>query len=68
MRILLIEDDPLIGNGLELGLNKLGMSVDWFKDGKSGFTALDSAPYDAVVLDLLFPKWMVSISYTSGEH
>lgn len=56
MRILLIEDDPLIGNGLELGLNKLGMSVDWFKDGKSGFTALDSAPYDAVVLDSTLPK------------
>lgn len=56
MRILLIEDDPLIGDGLHLGFNKLGFSVDWFKDGKSGYQALCLAPYDAVVLDLTLPK------------
>ncbi|OOH88130.1 two-component system response regulator QseB [Pasteurellaceae bacterium 15-036681] len=56
MRILLIEDDPLIGEGLNLGLAKSGFSVDWFKDGKTGLDALASAPYDAVVLDLTLPK------------
>ncbi|OOF59246.1 response regulator [Rodentibacter myodis] len=56
MRILLIEDDMLIGNGLQIGLSKSGFVVDWFTDGKTGFNALDSAPYDAVVLDLTLPQ------------
>lgn len=56
MRILLIEDDALIGNGLQIGLSKSGFVVDWFTDGKTGFNALNSAPYDAVVLDLTLPK------------
>lgn len=56
MRILLIEDDALIGNGLQIGLTKSGFSVDWFQDGKTGLDAVKSAPYDAVVLDLTLPK------------
>lgn len=56
MRILLIEDDPLIGNGLKLGLTKSGFSVDWFTDGKIGLDALFAADYDAAVLDLTLPK------------
>lgn len=56
MRILLIEDDKLIGEGLKLGLSKLNFVVDWFADGKLGYQALASADYDAVVLDLTLPK------------
>ncbi|GJH42066.1 response regulator [Pasteurella canis] len=56
MRILLIEDDTLIGNGLQIGLTKSGFTVDWFKDGKMGVEAVKTAPYDAVVLDLTLPK------------
>ncbi|MGC6405118.1 response regulator [Bisgaard Taxon 45] len=56
MRILLIEDDALIGNGLQIGLTKLGFLVDWFQEGKTGLEAVKSAPYDAVVLDLTLPK------------
>ncbi len=56
MRILLIEDDQLIGNGLQIGLTKSGFLVDWFLDGQKGYEALSSAPYDAVVLDLTLPK------------
>lgn len=56
MRILLIEDDKLIGEGLKLGLSKLNFVVDWFTDGKLGYQALASADYDAVVLDLTLPK------------
>lgn len=55
MRILLIEDDGLIGDGLKTGLSKLGFTVDWFTDGEDGFEALLQAPYDAVVLDLGLP-------------
>lgn len=55
MRILLVEDDRLIGDGIKAGLSKLGFSVDWFTDGVEGKQALYSAPYDAVILDLTLP-------------
>lgn len=55
MRILLIEDDSLIGDGLNTGLTKLGFAVDWFTDGEEGAEALLQVPYDAVVLDLGLP-------------
>ena len=55
MRILLIEDDQLIGDGLNVGLAKLGFAVDWFNDGEEGCEALFQAPYDAVILDLGLP-------------
>ena len=56
MRILLIEDDKLIGDGLRFGLTKQNFAVDWFTDGKLGFEALFATEYDAVVLDLTLPK------------
>ena len=56
MRILLIEDDKLIGDGLKLGLSKHNFTIDWFTDGKLGFEALFTTQYDAVVLDLSLPK------------
>lgn len=55
MRILLIEDDPHIGDGLYHGLTKHGFTVDWFKNGKHGRDALAAAPYDAALLDLGLP-------------
>lgn len=55
MRILLIEDDRLIGDGLKVGLTKLGFTLDWFMDGNLGLQALESAAYDAVILDLSLP-------------
>lgn len=56
MRILLIEDDRLIGDGIRAGLGKLGFSVDWLTDGRQGMQALSAATYDAVVLDLSLPQ------------
>lgn len=55
MRILLIEDDTLIGNGLKMGLPAMGFAVDWFKEGPLGMQALESATYDAAILDLGLP-------------
>lgn len=55
MRILLIEDDMLVGDGIKTGLGKKGFTVDWFSDGREGRLALYSASYDAVVLDLTLP-------------
>lgn len=56
MRILLIEDDLLIGDGLEVGLREFGFSVDWFTDGIQGRDAIMLAPYDAAILDLSLPN------------
>lgn len=56
MRILLVEDDNLIGDGLKIGLTQLGFTVDWFTDGEDGMEALFSTTYDAVVLDLGLPN------------
>ena len=56
MRVLLVEDDILIGNGIKSGLHGLGFVVDWFKDGGLGKHALSAADYDAVILDLSLPN------------
>ncbi|TCP10918.1 two-component system response regulator QseB [Crenobacter luteus] len=56
MRILLVEDDPLIGDGLQVGLGQLGFTVDWLAGGRAALTAPASAPYDAAVLDLGLPS------------
>ena len=56
MRILLVEDDPLLGDGLAAGLRQHGFAVDWLKDGDSAQAALRSERFDLVVLDLGLPK------------
>jgi len=55
MRILILEDDLLLGDGLQKGLKLLGHAVDWFTDGKTGEHALEAVHYDAIVLDLGLP-------------
>ena len=56
MRILLIEDDPLLGDGVQVGLTQAGYAVDWVKDGVAGELSLKGASYAAVVLDLGLPR------------
>tara|TARA_R110002020_G_scaffold5841_2_gene23952 strand:- start:10317 stop:10982 length:666 start_codon:yes stop_codon:yes gene_type:complete len=55
MRILLVEDDTLLGKGVSAGLVQAGWAVDWTLDGIDAETALHSICYDAVVLDLGLP-------------
>jgi two-component system OmpR family response regulator/two-component system response regulator QseB len=56
MRILLAEDDRLLGEGLRAGLAQGGFAVDWVADGAQAQTALATHRYDAVVLDLGLPR------------
>jgi DNA-binding response OmpR family regulator len=56
MRILLAEDDPLLGDGLQAGLRQAGFDVDWVRDGIAAEHALASVPYAALVLDLGLPR------------
>ncbi|HEX7646943.1 MAG TPA: response regulator transcription factor [Noviherbaspirillum sp.] len=56
MRLLLIEDDAMIGDDLHEGLRGEGYAVDWVRDGRSAELALGSHAYDLVLLDLGLPK------------
>lgn len=55
MRILLAEDDSLLGDGLRAGLRQLGFQVDWVRDGVAAERELRAEPYAAAVLDLGLP-------------
>lgn len=56
MRILLVEDDALLGDGLRAGLKQAGFGVDWVQDGVAADTAVATEPFAAVVLDLGLPR------------
>jgi DNA-binding response OmpR family regulator len=56
MRILLVEDDELLGDGLAAGLRHCGYNVDWLRDGESARAALATEDYAALVLDLGLPR------------
>ena len=55
MRILLIEDDPMIGDAIQHALSDASYAADWVKNGVTGLAALDTHPYDLVLLDLGLP-------------
>jgi two-component system OmpR family response regulator/two-component system response regulator QseB len=55
MRILLAEDDPLLGDGLQAGLRQQGFLVDWVRDGQAADRELRAQAYAAAVLDLGLP-------------
>ncbi len=56
MRVLLVEDDAMIGQGLETALRQLGSAVDWIRDGRGAATALRTTVFDLVLLDLGLPS------------
>ena len=56
MRVLLAEDDPLLGDGLRAGLRQRGFHVDWVRDGEAAERELKAQPYEALVLDLGLPR------------
>lgn len=55
MRILLIEDDPQLGDGLCVGLRQAGFAVDWLRDGTAAIAALSVESFDLALLDLGLP-------------
>jgi DNA-binding response OmpR family regulator len=55
MRILLVEDDSLLGDGLRAGLRQLGFAVDWVRDGLAAEREMLGQEHAAVVLDLGLP-------------
>ena len=55
MRVLLVEDDPMIGKSVQQGLRQDGSSVDWVRDGQAAELALTTTPYELLLLDLGLP-------------
>lgn len=55
MRLLLVEDDALLGSGLRAGLAQNGFAVDWVETGEDAEAALATTVYDGAVLDLGLP-------------
>jgi len=56
VRILLVEDDDLLGDGIRAGLKLADYAVDWVRDGEAARLALLDHAYQACVLDLGLPK------------
>jgi len=56
MRVLLAEDDVVLGNGVHTWLGLKGYAVDWFRDGRDAQHAMTSADYDLILLDLGLPS------------
>ncbi|MFO0583288.1 MAG: response regulator [Anaeromyxobacter sp.] len=56
MRVLLVEDDRMLGAAVEQALRTDGHAVDWVQDGQAAWEALLSEPYELVLLDLGLPR------------
>ena len=54
-RVLLVEDDPQIGQLVSTQLRELGYAVEWLQDGAAGLQRLREAPFDLLILDLMLP-------------
>ena len=55
MRVLLVEDDPMIGDAIQGALKDASYATDWVKDGQAALTSLGCQRYDLVLLDLGLP-------------
>lgn len=55
MRALLIEDDPLLGDGIKTALEREGYTVDWFMLGREAIRAIGSETFSVIILDLGLP-------------
>ena len=56
MRLLLVEDDPMIGAGVQSGLRLEGYTVDWVRDGAAADLAVANGFYELILLDLGLPR------------
>ena len=55
MRILLVEDDPLLGDGIKTALTREAYTVDWFTEGHHAIEAAQNEAFSAMILDLGLP-------------
>lgn len=69
MRILLAEDDELLGDGVATALKRAGHAVDWVHDGRQAIQALSDESFDLVLLDLGLPRvdGLAVLSHVRGQ-
>lgn len=67
MRVLIVEDDTLLGDALAAGLKQRGFQADWVQDGRDAQAAIRAEPFAAVVLDLGLPG-VSGIELLRGER
>ena len=70
MRVLLVEDDRMIGEEIERSLRQASYAADWIRDGALAITALDTHSYDIVLLDLGLPgrDGHAVLEHVRGRH
>ena len=56
MRVLLVEDDNMLGRSLKKALEKHAYGVDWVQDGESALSSIEDSPFAVVLLDVNLPK------------
>ena len=56
MRVLLVEDDELLGDAVKTGLTQFGYLVEWLKDGETARAAIKTESFELIILDLSLPK------------
>ncbi len=56
MRLLLVEDDELLGDAVKTGLTQFGYIVEWLKDGDTARAAIKTDSFELIILDLSLPK------------
>ena len=56
MRILLVEDDGALGDGIQKGLKQYGYTVDWLTDGRTALSSIKTETFDVILLDLNLPS------------
>ena len=56
MRLLLVEDDELLGDAVKAGLTQFGYIIDWLKDGEAARAVLKGESFELIILDLGLPK------------
>ncbi|MEQ1883354.1 MAG: SURF1 family cytochrome oxidase biogenesis protein, partial [Burkholderiales bacterium] len=63
MRLLLVEDDPMIGKSIHIGLRREGYSVDWVQDGRAGYEVLTPLYLPDGRVALVDRGWLPSSGY-----
>ena len=56
MRLLLVEDDTMLGNSLKRGLEQSGHNIEWVEDGEAAIIATETSQFDLMLLDMNLPK------------
>ncbi len=56
MRLLLVEDDTMLGNSLKRGLEQSGHNIEWVEDGEAALLATETSQFDLMLLDMNLPK------------